>query len=74
MWYDSVQRASRDVELLSWPHMSAGVVHGEGEILIMQISLFSPELPLLCPETWWESTCPLVERTEHELPRCQLTL
>lgn len=30
MWYDCVQGASRDVELVSWPQMPAGAVHGEG--------------------------------------------
>lgn len=43
MWYDCVWGASRDVELVSWPQMSVGAVHGEGELLITPV--LSPELP-----------------------------
>lgn len=31
MWCGSVQGASGDVELVSWPHVSVGALHGLGE-------------------------------------------
>lgn len=73
VWYDSVQGASRDVELVSWPYMSVGAMHGEGErgpenasVCLVLNSLFHVHrhaggLPVLL----WRGRQP-----EHGLPCC----
>lgn len=59
MWYDCVQGASRDVELVSWPQMPAGAVHGEGAADNAGVQ---PRTAALCLQARWESACPLVQK------------
>lgn len=75
MWYDSAQGASRDVELVSWPHLSAGAIGRGGERVPGNASVcLAPNSPFCVhrragrvPVLLWRGRQP-----EHELPCCYL--
>lgn len=73
MWYDSVQGASSDVELVSWPHMPAEAMHREGErapnsasvCLALNSLSYVHRRAGRVPVLLWRGRQP-----EHELPCC----
>lgn len=60
----AVQGASSDVELMSWPHMCAAAMHGEGErapdTASVRVKVILHDLNLLCCVQWHAERVPVL--------------